>query len=30
VGIPDCVADGRRTAASAAGWLAQKKLEERS
>jgi oxygen-dependent protoporphyrinogen oxidase len=30
VGIPDCVADARRTAASAASWLAQKKVEERS
>ena len=30
VGIPDCVADARRTAASTAGWLAQQKLEERS
>jgi oxygen-dependent protoporphyrinogen oxidase len=29
VGIPDCVADGRRTGASAAAWLAHKKLEER-
>jgi oxygen-dependent protoporphyrinogen oxidase len=29
VGIPDCVADGRKTGASAAGWLRQK-LEERS
>jgi oxygen-dependent protoporphyrinogen oxidase len=30
VGIPDCVADARLTAARAASWLAQKKLEERS
>ncbi len=28
VGIPDCVADARRTAARAASWLAQKKSEE--
>jgi oxygen-dependent protoporphyrinogen oxidase len=30
VGIPDCVADGRKTGASAATWLAAGKLEEKS
>jgi oxygen-dependent protoporphyrinogen oxidase len=30
VGIPDCVADARKTASTTAAWLAQKKLEERS
>ena len=30
VGIPDCVADGRRVGASAAAWLTNRKLEARS
>jgi oxygen-dependent protoporphyrinogen oxidase len=30
VGIPDCVADARRTASSTAAWLAERKLEESS
>jgi oxygen-dependent protoporphyrinogen oxidase len=30
VGIPDCVADARRTASTAASWLAERKLKERS
>jgi oxygen-dependent protoporphyrinogen oxidase len=30
VGIPDCVADGRKTGASAAGWLTDRKLEVRT
>jgi oxygen-dependent protoporphyrinogen oxidase len=30
VGIPDCVADGRKTGASAASWLSAQKLEEKS
>ena len=30
VGIPDCVADGRKTGASAATWLSAGKVEERS
>jgi oxygen-dependent protoporphyrinogen oxidase len=30
VGIPDCVADARRTASRTAAWLAEKQLEERS
>jgi oxygen-dependent protoporphyrinogen oxidase len=30
VGIPDCVADARRTASTAAAWLAERKLEVRS
>jgi protoporphyrinogen/coproporphyrinogen III oxidase len=30
VGIPDCVADGRKAGANAAAWLSERKLEERS
>jgi oxygen-dependent protoporphyrinogen oxidase len=29
VGIPDCIADGRKAGASAAAWLTDRKLEER-